>query len=592
MTDETDPLRDALRRYAAPAATPPGGTRRVLDRLSRRRRRRAVVAVAGATAVLLLGGGLLVDDLGPGDADRKPPPADRTHGLPGRWVEMAPAPLAQRHESVGVWTGSEMLVAGGATGCLHWSFVGCENLPETYVGDGAAYDPESDSWRRIADAPAALRSANAVWSGSEMVVTARAGTFAYDPEQDAWRTWEPRPRVSPYTYEGDSLLPPVVTPAGIVYASPHQPEGSTSADLLLDPASGTWSRLPRDPFGETFARSVAWDGERLWSLSMSVENYRANGTPDAGASMRLAVLEGGITDGTWRVAEWSTPNMTVNASLWWTANGLLVSPAFEGSAIFYSPDTGWSEVEGPPAVCDPVPVDAGDRWISLSGPTIASDEPSCPLLRDPDVALWAGDDLLMWGGPDNRGSRGTAVGYRSGGPLDGRTPVDPCPDWLESHSGRTSGFGPTEPAPAAPSLPEPQEAWVCGYSPDEPPYGDSGYDWQLDVAPQPLDDDAVALLGDYLDRLTPPPHGRECPADALAETRPRRVAGLRYLVSYRAGDDRDLTGVVVDDFGCQHLRLTDDPFVVEPGRSTADGVVPGVLEAPAGFVDRLRAALS
>jgi hypothetical protein len=45
----------------------------------------------------------------------------------------------------------------------------------------------------------------------------------------------------------------------------------------------------------------------------------------------------------------------------------------------------------------------------------------------------------------------------------------------------------------------------------------------------------------------------------------------------------------VDEFGCGEVRLTDDPFGVSPGESSGAGTVSGVLAAPPGLADRLRA---
>lgn len=47
------------------------------------------------------------------------------------------------------------------------------------------------------------------------------------------------------------------------------------------------------------------------------------------------------------------------------------------------------------------------------------------------------------------------------------------------------------------------------------------------------------------------------------------------MLVYATG--RDLTGVVVDDFGCGDVRLTDDPFKTPPGDATQDTTVAGVL---------------
>lgn len=39
----------------------------------------------------------------------------------------------------------------------------------------------------------------------------------------------------------------------------------------------------------------------------------------------------------------------------------------------------------------------------------------------------------------------------------------------------------------------------------------------------------------------------------------------------------DLTGVVVDDFGCRDVRLTDDPHDTAPGADGQEGTVGGVF---------------
>jgi hypothetical protein len=52
----------------------------------------------------------------------------------------------------------------------------------------------------------------------------------------------------------------------------------------------------------------------------------------------------------------------------------------------------------------------------------------------------------------------------------------------------------------------------------------------------------------------------------------------------------DLTGVVVDDYGCASVGLTDDPFKTAPGESDQVGTVPGVLSVPVGLLaDNMKA---
>src|SRR3989442_10547406 len=61
-------------------------------------------------------------------------------GPPPRWVALAAAPIAGRISEGVVWTGKEMIVWGGVSGGAQ-------------LGDGAAYDRSTDSWRGLAPPP-------------------------------------------------------------------------------------------------------------------------------------------------------------------------------------------------------------------------------------------------------------------------------------------------------------------------------------------------------------------------------------------------------------------------------------------------------
>jgi hypothetical protein len=51
--------------------------------------------------------------------------------------------------------------------------------------------------------------------------------------------------------------------------------------------------------------------------------------------------------------------------------------------------------------------------------------------------------------------------------------------------------------------------------------------------------------------------------------------------------DGDLTGVVIDDYGCRNVRLTDNPHTTPPGADDQDGTVGGVLNGGAAVLDAL-----
>lgn len=108
-----------------------------------------------------------------------------------RWMAIAGggAPSARRSHSA-VWTGTEMIVWGGATGPGDGSQV---------LGDGARYNPLTDTWSPISSvaAPTARFGHIAIWTGSKMIIWggstvvnafgfAAPGGGAYDPVADTW----------------------------------------------------------------------------------------------------------------------------------------------------------------------------------------------------------------------------------------------------------------------------------------------------------------------------------------------------------------------------------------------------------------------
>ncbi|QGG41747.1 hypothetical protein [Aeromicrobium yanjiei] len=80
-----------------------------------------------------------------------------------------------------------------------------------------------------------------------------------------------------------------------------------------------------------------------------------------------------------------------------------------------------------------------------------------------------------------------------------------------------------------------------------------------------------------LDQLVPADRERACLADL----------GPRYLLVYAY--DAGLAGVTADAFGCEDVRLTDDPAETAPGERGAPGSVPGILQSPSGLLDALEA---
>lgn len=134
------------------------------------------------TAVIVWGGSCFdsMSLIGPcATGERYDPQADR-------WSPMstAGAPGA-RFGHTAVWTGSEMLLAGGNCG------------QEVCADSAYAYSPGRDEWRQLPrDTRMARYGHGAIWSGTEMVVWGGSDQtslhligsgLAYSPGKDAWR---------------------------------------------------------------------------------------------------------------------------------------------------------------------------------------------------------------------------------------------------------------------------------------------------------------------------------------------------------------------------------------------------------------------
>jgi hypothetical protein len=162
------------------------------------------------------------------------------------WRELPPAPHDPGYRQTAVvWTGSEMIVFGGG------------RVDSETARQGAAFDPTTDSWRRISDGPVGLNLLSAVWTGEEVIVfgsllddrnIAEAETSvgaAYDPVADTWRTLPP------------SALSPQATSAvfagGRMIAWDYEVRSQG-----YDPTTDTWSAPVEMPmeFSECYPDSV------------------------------------------------------------------------------------------------------------------------------------------------------------------------------------------------------------------------------------------------------------------------------------------------------------------------------------------------
>ena len=127
------------------------------------------------------------------------------------WIDTSTinAPEARNFHTA-IWTGSEMIVWGGAV---------FDGSSSRYLNSGGRYNPATDSWTTTStlNAPSPRHGHTAVWTGSEMIVwggqdsNRQFNTGArYDPATDSWtptnRTNAPTARSSQGVWTGNEMI--------------------------------------------------------------------------------------------------------------------------------------------------------------------------------------------------------------------------------------------------------------------------------------------------------------------------------------------------------------------------------------------------
>lgn len=296
-----------------------------------------------------------------------------------------PTPEAQAPEGraahVAVWTGTRMVVWGGA----HGSCTGCE------LDSGGVFDPVSLAWTATSKvaAPSPRKSATAVWTGTEMLVWGGLGGGSalntgarFDPTTNKWIamsvTDAPGPRYAhTAVWTGNEM---------IVWG------GTDGTDSLgsggrYDPKTDKWTPLG-SPGGGRRYHSAVWTGSEMWvyggygSTGGGIPDY----LPQPGSAGGLKYSP---TGGTWtELLSVSQPS----SRAWHTAT-------MAGSQMLVWGGYGGASVLGTGAVF------TGTGWIATeaAGPS--------PRSHHTAVSLGSPDRILIWGGQDASGQLNTGASW-------------------------------------------------------------------------------------------------------------------------------------------------------------------------------------
>jgi len=141
------------------------------------------------------------------------------------WRPIAEAPI-ELTDATAVWTGTEMIVFGAA---LHGG-----NVPETPTAVGAAYDSASDTWRQLPESDIDPNANTASWLEDRLIAWDYSEhTSAYSREADAWTSLRGPP------VDACEDVPASVTAEGFVF-------GSLCGELVVMlPGEDAWHNVTR-----------------------------------------------------------------------------------------------------------------------------------------------------------------------------------------------------------------------------------------------------------------------------------------------------------------------------------------------------------
>jgi hypothetical protein len=203
------------------------------------------------------------------------------------WTEMSPGPLGPRSFNPAVWTDEEMLIWGAGT----------EAAP-----DGAAYASAKDSWTVMANAPIQARSLHtAVWTGHEVLVwggvrveksgeTLLDNGAAYDPDEASWRKLNSAPLTPRVGHTA------IWTGSEMLVWGGGQPPDFRADGAAYDPASDSWRELSDSPLDARLGHAAAWSGDKMFIWGGTADEQFADGALYDPTSDRWSLLEASPLD--------------------------------------------------------------------------------------------------------------------------------------------------------------------------------------------------------------------------------------------------------------------------------------------------------
>ena len=175
----------------------------------------------------------------------------------GQWRQLPDPPISDVEGIVGVWTGTEAIFFGGYGGI---------------TSAAAAYLPGTNSWRPISNPPLAwIQGHQLIWTGDRVIVfSGHTGPghlthlLLYDPTSDTWTKSSELP-IPPAerlggAWTGDQLI---IWGGYATYGDREGGDVVHGYGAAYDPETDTWTVLPEAPIADRCDHSVTWTGSEL-----------------------------------------------------------------------------------------------------------------------------------------------------------------------------------------------------------------------------------------------------------------------------------------------------------------------------------------
>jgi N-acetylneuraminic acid mutarotase len=309
---------------------------------------------------------------------RLPPISAADGGCVDEWTptNINNAPAARSNHTA-VWTGSEMIIWGGAD-----PFV---------MNTGARYSPSTDSWAATTttNAPAARALHTAVWTGTEMIVWGGGGVGfvasntggRYNPTADSWTatstTNAPIPRYAQTAVWTGSEM--------IVWGGNNGNGLPSNTGGKYNPGTDSWiaTSTTNAPAARVLHTAV-WTGNEMivWGGNDNdgppPEYFDSGGRYNPGTNSWAATSIANV------------PSARAGHSAVWTGSEMIVWGGQDQNAVF---------------------LNTGGKYDPGTNSWIATNTTNAPEARTRHTAVWSSNEMILWGGLDRNNALNTGGRY-------------------------------------------------------------------------------------------------------------------------------------------------------------------------------------